>query len=242
MPTSPRETLDHHIKNLIDDILLLGSMVEKSTLDAVEALKKRDVKRAHQIYEADEQINAKRFEIENSVMVLIATQQPMAIDVRILSSAFEVANELERMGDYAKGIARICILMANQPPVKPLVDIPRMAEKTTDMLHRALEAFVQRDAETARQIPKEDDIVDGLYNQVIRELITYMIADTSVINRANYLMWAAHNLERMADRVTNICERTIYVATGIMAEIKSSDDEQDEQEKETVKGKYDYPP
>jgi phosphate transport system protein len=242
MPSSLRETLDHQIQKLKDDILLLGSMVEKATLDAVEALKKRDIKRARQIYDADEKINAKRFEIENNVMVLIATQQPMARDVRILSSAFEVANELERIGDYAKGIARICILMADQPPVKPLVDIPRMAEHTSDMLHRALDAFVNADAETARQIPKEDDVVDGLYNQVIRELITYMIADTSVINRANYLMWAAHNLERMADRVTNICERTIYVATGIMAEIKSSDDEQDEQEKESIKVKYDFPP
>jgi phosphate transport system protein len=132
------------------------------------------------------------------------------------------------MGDYAKGIARICILMTDQPPVKPLVDIPIMAYTTMKMLHHALEAFTSSSLETAREIPKEDDYVDGLYNQVIRELITYMIADPSVINRANYLMWAAHNLERVADRVTNICKRTIYIVTGKIEEIKSSDDEKGE--------------
>jgi phosphate transport system protein len=227
--TNPRETLDNQIKSLYDDILLIGSMVEQAILDAVEALKWKDLKKAHKTYDGDQKINEKRFEIEKNVMVSIATQQPMARDVRVLSSIFEVANELERMGDYAKGIARICILMANQPSVKPLVDIPLMAETTVNMLHRALEAFTTANAEVAGEIPKEDDYVDSLYNQVHRELITYMIADPSIINRANYLMWAAHNLERMADRVTNICERTIYVATGNMTEIKSSDDEQDEQ-------------
>jgi phosphate transport system protein len=235
--TNPRGTLDNQIKRLYDDILLLGSMIEHATHDAVEALKKRDLKKAHRTYDGDKKINTKRFEIESNVMVLIATQQPMARDVRLLASAFEVANELERMGDYAKGIARICIMMADQPLVKPLIDIPRMADKTIDMLHRALEAFTSGDVESAKAIPEEDDQVDALYNQVIRELITYMIADTSTINRANYLIWAAHNLERMADRVTNICERTIYVETGEMVEIKRSDDEQDEQEKNILKAK-----
>jgi phosphate transport system protein len=150
----------------------------------------------------------------------------MARDLRVLASTLEVATELERIGDYAKGIANICLLMGKEPPIKPLVDIPYMAEKSSDMLHRALAAFSVMDAETARQIPPEDDLIDGLYNQVFRELITYMISDPSTIDRANYLLWAAHNLERSADRVTNICERTIYVATGEMKEIKVSDDEQ----------------
>ena len=117
-------------------------------------------------------------------------------------------------------------MMGKEAPIKPLVDIPYMARLTADMLHRALTAFVQADAETAQQIPQEDDLIDGLYNQVFRELITYMIADPSTIDRANYLLWAAHNLERAADRVINICERTIYVATGQMKEIEVSDDEQ----------------
>jgi len=150
----------------------------------------------------------------------------MARDLRILASTLEVASELERIGDYAKGIANICLMMGKEPPIKPLVDIPYMAKITTEMLRKALAAFVEANAETAREIPQEDDLVDGLYNQVFRELITYMIADPSTIDRANFLMWVAHNLERAADRVTNICERAIYVATGQMKEIKVSDDEQ----------------
>jgi phosphate transport system protein len=147
-------------------------------------------------------------------MILIATQQPMAHDLRLLASLFEVISELERMGDYAKGIAVINLRMGNEPLLKPLVDIPRMAAKGTDMLHRALAAFVAEDAETARLIPAEDDDVDHLYEQTYRELMTYVMADPKNIERANWLLWVAHNLERFADRVTNICERTIFIVTG----------------------------
>jgi phosphate transport system protein len=223
---APRETLDRQLKKLKDDVLILGSMVEEATRGAVDALKRRDIQAAKRIYIADQNVNAKRFEIENACMVLIATQQPLARDLRILASTFEVANELERMGDYAKGIAKICVLMEGLPLVKPLVDIPLMAEITIGMLHRALSAYVSIDEQAAREIPKEDDRVDALYNQIFRELITFMIQDPTTINRANYLIWVAHNLERMADRVTNICERTVYVATGYLYEIKASDDEQ----------------
>jgi phosphate transport system protein len=223
--SSTRERLDIKIKELLDDILVLGSMVEHALIKSVEALKRQDLALAQRIYDADARVNAKRFDIENEAMVVIATQQPMARDLRVLASTLDVATELERIGDYAKGIANICLMMGKEQPVKPLVDIPYMAEKTTDMLHRALAAFVIADAEIARQIPAEDDLVDGLYNQVFRELITFMIADPSTIDRANYLLWAAHNLERAADRVINICERTIYIATGEMKEIKVSDDE-----------------
>jgi len=225
MVLKPRETLDRRIKQLEEKILVLGSMVEQATLDAVDALKRRDCEEAQSIYDGDKIINQRRFEIEEECITLIATQQPVARDLRVLSSFVEVANELERMGDYAKGIANICLMMGDEPFVKPLIDIPRMAEITVSMLHRALGAFIASDVETARQIPKEDDLVDHLYNQVNRELITYMIADPSTIDRANWLMWAAHNLERMADRVTNICERTIYIETAKLEEFDSSDDE-----------------
>jgi phosphate transport system protein len=223
---SIRERLDRKIQQLLDDVLVLGSMVEHALIKSVDALKNQDLDLAQRIYDADSRVNAKRFDIENEAMVLIATQQPMARDLRVLASTLDVATELERIGDYAKGIANICLMMGKQAPVKPLVDIPYMAEKSSDMLHRALAAFVLADEETARQIPPEDDLIDGLYNQIFRELITYMITDPSTIDRANYLLWVAHNLERAADRVTNICERTIYVATGEMQEIKVSDDEQ----------------
>jgi phosphate transport system protein len=157
--------------------------------------------------------------------LIIATQQPMARDVRLLAAVLEIVTELERIGDYAKGIGKINLLLGNQPLVKPLIDIPRMAEISLNMLHRALGAFVAGDVEAARAIPKEDDLVDQLYNQVYRELLTYMIADPSTIDRGNYLLWAAHNLERMADRVTNICERTLYMVTGEMSEMDQSYDE-----------------
>ncbi len=221
----PRETLDRQIKSLQDEVLVLGSMVEHATLEAVEALRKRDIEAARTIYHGDEQINGKRFEIENECIKVIATQQPMASDLRILAAILEVITELERMGDYAKGIAKVNLMMGTEPLLKPLIDIPRMAEIAVDMLHRSLSAFVAGDSEAAREIPKEDDQVDDLFNQVYRELVTHMISDPSTIDRANHLHWAAHNLERMADRVTNICERTIYVQTGEMRELDISDDE-----------------
>jgi phosphate transport system protein len=200
-------------------------MVEEATLKSVEALKKRDLQAARQIIETDRQINARRYALEENIIVIIATQQPMAHDLRFLASALEIVSELERMGDYAKGIAVINLRMGDQPLLKPLIDIPRMAEKAVDMLHRALTAFIQEDAEAARAIPKEDDEVDALYNQVYRELITFIIEDPKNIERANWLLWAAHNLERFADRVTNICERTIFLVTGQFIEFDGTYDE-----------------
>ena len=220
-----RKTFEMEIQQLKDELLLMGSMVEQQVLESVEALKKRDIEASHHIYNADSKINAKRFGIEEQVMVLIATQQPMAHDLRLLASILEVSAELERMGDYAKGIANINIRMGDQPLLKPLIDIPRMAQKGVDMLHRALTAFINEDVETAKAIPVEDDEVDALYNQVYHELMMFVIQDPRTIERANWLLWAAHNLERFADRVTNICERTVFIATGEMTEIKSTDDE-----------------
>ncbi len=220
-----RKTFETEIQQLKDDMLLLGSMVEHSILHSVEALKKRDIEASRRIYVMDSEINAKRFAIEEQVMIAIATQQPMAHDLRLLASILEVSGELERMGDYAKGIAAVNIRMGEQPLLKPLIDIPRMAQKGADMLHRALTAFVNEDAEAARLIPREDDEVDALYTQVYRELMTFVMADAKSIERANWLLWVAHNLERVADRVTNICERTIFIVTGEIKEIDSSDDE-----------------
>jgi phosphate transport system protein len=220
-----RKTFESEIQQVKDDVLILGSMVEKALLDSVEALKKRDIKAAEKLFLEDREINKKRFEIENQLMILIATQQPMAHDLRLLASTMEIISELERMGDYAKGISNINIRMGDAPLLKPLIDVPRMAQKGADMLHRALTAFVNEDVEIAKALPVEDDEVDALYNQIYRELMTFIIADPKTIERANWLLWVAHNLERFADRVTNICERTIFIATGEMSEIKDTNDE-----------------
>lgn len=220
-----RETLDRKTQELLDEILVLGSMVQDAILSSVEALKKRDIKASKRIYKGDLEINKKRYEIENETLILIATQQPMARDLRLMASILEIAGELERMGDYAKGIVNISIRIGDDPLIKPLIDVPRMAEITADMLHRALGAFVANDQETALKIPEEDDEVDALYNQVYRELLTFMIKDPSTIDNATYLLWVAHNLERTADRVTNICERTLFVESGELVEIKPTDDE-----------------
>jgi len=219
-----RKTFEMEIQQLKDELLLMGSMVEQQVLESVEALKKRDIEASHRIYNADSKINAKRFGIEEQVMVLIATQQPMAHDLRLLASILEVSAELERMGDYAKGIATINIRLGRASLIKPLIDIPRMASKASDMLHRALTAFINEDVETARAIPDEDDEVDGLYTQVYRELMTFVMADPKNIDGANFLLWTAHNLERFADRVTNICERTVFIATGEIKELGESGD------------------
>ncbi|MEN9563049.1 MAG: hypothetical protein RIR73_1293 [Chloroflexota bacterium] len=220
-----RKTFESEIQQVKDEVILLGSMVEHAIIGSVEALKKRDVKAAERIIAEDKEINKKRFAIENQLMILIATQQPMAHDLRLLASTMEIISELERMGDYAKGIANINVRMGDEKLLKPLIDIPRMAEKGANMLHRALTAFVQEDVEAAKAIPIEDDEVDALYNQIYRELMIFVIEDPKNIERANWLLWVAHNLERVADRVTNICERTIFIATGSFGEIKSSDDE-----------------
>jgi phosphate transport system protein len=220
-----RKTFENEIQQLKDEIIMLGSMVEEAIVESVEALKKRDIDASRKIIELDNRVNAKRFALENQVMILIATQQPMAHDLRLLASILEVISELERMGDYAKGIAVINIRMGEQPLLKPLVDIPRMAKIGTAMLHRALTAFVNEDAEAARTIPADDDQVDDLYNQIYRELMVFVMEDPKNIERANWLLWAAHNLERFADRVTNICERTIFIVTGEIKEISSTYDE-----------------
>jgi len=220
----PRETFQRNLDELQDKLLTLGSMVESALLHSVKALKKQDVKAARQLIAQDRLVNERRHEIEAKALTLIATQQPAAGDLRTLAAVLEIASELERMGDYAKGIANIAVMLGDQPLIKPLIDIPLMAEKGVDMLHRALDAFVRRDVELAVSIPGQDDEVDGLYNQIYRELVTYIIAEPKNIEQANLLLWAAHNLERTADRVTNICERVIFTVTGKLVDVGSENE------------------
>lgn len=217
-----REVYQKKLNEIQDDILFMGSMVEKAILRSMESLKSRNLELAKQVIDDDQRINAKRFEIEEKCIELIATQQPMAGDLRIIISVLNVISELERIGDHAEGIAKIALLIGNEPPLKPLIDLPRMAEKTADMLHRSMDAFIHHDAETARKIAGEDDEIDNIYDQVFRELLTFMAEDPHTITRATRLIWVGHNLERSADRVTNICERIVFVVTGKMEEIGAS--------------------
>ncbi|MEX1246963.1 MAG: phosphate signaling complex protein PhoU [Anaerolineales bacterium] len=220
-----RETLERKLNELMDEVLLLGSMVEQATLQSVRALKDRNLAASEEVYRGDKKINEKHFEIEERTITILATQQPMARDLRLLTAILEVNTEMERMGDYAKGIGRINLYLGaeNRPKTPP--DLMTMAEICVDMLHRALEAFVTGNAEAARAIPKEDDKVDVLFNSVHAEILNLMIKEPNNIAQINHLLWACHNLERLADRVTNICERTVFIATGQLLEFDVTDDE-----------------
>jgi phosphate transport system protein len=214
----PRKAFDQELQQLEGRLLELGRLVEEALVASVDALKRRDLEAARRIIAADRVLNEMRVAIEHETLVVIATQQPMAVDLRTLAAFLEIATELERIGDYAKGIAKIAIKMGTEPFIKPLIDIPRMAVKACSMLRRSLQAFVARDVEFARSIPTEDDEMDALYDQIFRELTTYIIANPKLIDRASYLIWVAHNLERAADRVVNVCERVIFTVTGDIVE------------------------
>ncbi len=214
----PRSEFDRDLRELQDDLLTLGGMVEKAIAKSLDALKNRDLELSAEVVQEDDAIDEKRFALEEKSIDLIATQQPLAGDLRILITVLHVAVELERMGDYAEGIAKISIAMGNEPPLKPLIDVPRMGERSMDMLRRSLDAFVNRDVEASYQICQDDDEVDALYEQIYRELLTYMMSDPSTIRRATYLLWVAHDIERIADRTTNIAERVIFLVTGRLTE------------------------
>ena len=209
-----RADFDRNLKLLQEELLLLGGLVEKAIIDSIEALKTRDIELSHKIVSQDDIIDQKTNQIEEKAIDLIATQQPIAIDLRTLMSVIHISVELERMGDYAEGIGKIGIMMGNDPPVKPLIDIPKMATKSSDMLKRSLDALVKRDPALARQVCEDDDEVDNLYDLIYKDLIALMIDDPTTIQRATYLMWVAHDLERIADRATNIAERVIFLVTG----------------------------
>jgi phosphate transport system protein len=216
--------LDKELERLQNEIIDLGAMIERNIIKSVEVLKEQRIEEAEQLIDADSEINRRRYSIEWDSLVLIARQQPVAKDLRTLAAILEIASELERIGDYSKGIAKISIQLGSKPLIKPLVDIPRMAELASDMLHRALLSFVDRDVETARSIPAEDQQIDDLYDQVYRELMTYVLSDPRNIDDASHLLWVAHNLERTADRVINICERVIFTVTSELIEFDDLDE------------------
>lgn len=218
-----RAYFTRELQNLQDDLLMLGSMVRQALLESVDALRTRNQEAARRIIAYDREINHRRYAVEDACLGLIATQQPTAGDLRLLAAILEISTELERMGDYAKGISRINLMLGPEALMLPLVEIPQMGEKAVDMLGRALDAFVHQDLAAARAIPLEDDVVDELYNRLNRRLIDVITANPKLIDRANYLSWIAHNLERAADRVTNICERVIYTITGEFVEFDAEE-------------------
>lgn len=218
----PRETYSLQLRQLQDELRVLESMVEKAVSRSLHALRERDLDLAREIIANDAAIDEECLDVEERCVQLIVTQQPVAGDLRLILSIIHVLDELERIGDHAEGIAKIAVMIGDEPPLKPLIDIPRMADKTQDMLRRSIDAFLSRDSEAAIQISAEDDVVDGLYDQVYRELLTFMLEDPKTITRATRLIWVAHNLERCADRVTNICERTVYTVTGRTDALRAS--------------------
>jgi phosphate transport system protein len=226
----PRDLLDDKIKQLEDEVMLLGSMVETATQSAVESLKNRDTILAQKIFDGDRQINEKRYAIENNILITIATQQPMAHDLRLLAAILEVISELERMGDYAKGIAKITKRLGDSEAPVPIRDMMKMANLDMSMLHRALTAFIQEDYHTAAALPREDDAVDTIYNKIFQELMKAMTSNPEFIDNGSLLLWVAHNLERLGDRVTNICERTVFIATGELFDMDTSEGEEPDHE------------
>ena len=215
----PRKLYQQRLDALQDSLVRLSEMVCEAISHSITALKERDRELAQQVVDNDREINDLRFEIDETCLTLLATQQPAASDLRRILSAMSVVLDLERMGDHAANVAKIVIRMAGEPPLKPLIDIPHMARRCCDMLRRALVAYADTDATEAQAIFEDDEIVDQLYEQVFRELLTYMIEDERTIPRAMHLLFVAHNLERIADRVTNICERVLFIQTGQMREL-----------------------
>lgn len=213
-----REQYMRSLSHLRDQVVQLSSMVDKAIARSTDALKNQDVKLAQQVVDADHDINELRWSLEEEALAVIAMQAPMAGDLRQIAAGLHIISELERMGDHAAGNAKIAMLTADEPPLKPLVDIPRMSQAARSMLADAIDAFIRSDADLARVTMTKDDEIDELYNQVYRELLTYMMDDAKTINRATHLLWAAHNLERIGDRTENICEFVVYSVTGSIAD------------------------
>ncbi len=214
-----RDTFEKQLLDLKADLLRLGTVTERTIADGVDALKTRDRVLAQSLIDHDDEINRMRYNIEERSYELIATQQPLASDLREILSILLIAIELERIADHSKNLGEIVIHMGNEPLLKPLIDIPRMAETCESMLKQSLDAFSRNDAELGRAVCGRDDEIDNLYKQVFRELMTYVMEDSKTVNRAMNLLFAAHNLERIGDRITNIGERVIYAATGRLEEL-----------------------
>ncbi len=217
-----REHFHRQITSLQDGVLELGSMVDRQIARAVQALVERDFALAEAVVRDDTEVNRSRFHLDNICLSLLAQQAPMATDLRLIISVLAINVDLERMGDHAEGIARIVLLMRDEPLVKPLVDIPLMAERGRSMLQQALDAFMKGDVEAAYAVGREDDEVDRLQDVVYRDLLEIMIKDPSTIEPCTHLLWVAHNLERIADRATNIAERVVFTVTGTLPEMDVS--------------------
>ncbi|HLF29158.1 MAG TPA: phosphate signaling complex protein PhoU [Anaerolineae bacterium] len=219
MTTQPRVTLDRDLRTVQDDLLRLSGWIDATIERSLQALARRDAGLARQIVADDAEVNALRFQIEETCFALIATQQPAARDLRIAIAALNIVSDLERMADHAAGIAEIVLRMGDEPLLKPLIDMPRMADECRAMLRQALDAYVRHDVELARAVAARDDVIDGLYKQIFRELLSFMIEDPTTTTRALYLLFAAHNLERIGDHITNVAERVIFMASGEMREL-----------------------
>ena len=220
-----RQEFDRELGRLEAELILMSGLVEKAIFDALQALKNRDIERSQRVIDMDDHIDETELEIERYCIELIRRQSPMAGDLRRIVASLQIAGELERIGDYAEGIAKISVMMGNEPPLKELIDIPRMGDMAVSMLKRALEAFMNRDADGVRQmsvdLEKDDDAVDELYDTVRADLMELVKSGPENAERATYLMWAAHNVERVADRAMNIVERALYQATGEMVSGKT---------------------
>ncbi len=219
-----RHVLDQELRQIQDDLLRMGSLIDAAISKAIKALSARDLRLAREIVAEDSAVNALRFQTEKACLAIFATQQPTASDLRLVVATIILASELERMGDYAAGIARTVLRMGDEPLLKPLVDMPRMAEIDREMLRDGLDAFVARNADAARAVAARDDELDNLYNQIFREILTYILEDPTTTTRALYLLFSAHNLERIGDRVVNIAERIIFMNSGELRELNAGPD------------------
>lgn len=219
MSRSSRAVLDKDLQAIQDDVLRMAHLLDAAVSRSLEALASQDTRLAEEIVAGDAEINTMRFHIEEACLALIATQQPAAGDLRAVIAAMNIVTDMERMADHAAGVARLVLTMGGQPLLKPLIDIPRMVELCRTMVRESLQAFVARDPEKARQVATQDNTIDALYKQIFRELLSFMVEDPSTTSRALYLLFAAHNYERIGDRATNIAERVIFMASGEMREL-----------------------
>ena len=224
MPSQNRATLDRELKSIQDNLLRMGSLLDAAIQFSLQSLATRNASLARQVVNDDAQINKLRFEIEEQCLDVIATQQPMATDLRTVVAAMNIVSDLERMADHAAGIAKIVIKMGDEPLLKPLIDLPRMAEECRAITRKALDSYIQHDVEAAKAMAKHDDVIDNYHEQIFRELLTYMIEDPRTTSRALYLLFASHNLERIGDRAVNIAERVIFMTVGEMKELSAGPD------------------
>ena len=214
-----REAYHKDLHRLKEEILNMGNLVIKAIGNSVLSLKNRDMEMAQKVIDTDKEIDALDREIEDNCMRLLALQQPMARDLRLIISVLKMSIDLERMGDLSLEIAAITKMTANVPPVKPLVDLPRMSEVCQEMIKDCMNAFENKDVELARKTARRDDEIDALFDQIRRELITIMIEDPKKITGSQHLTFVARYLERIGDHITNLCESVVFMVTGERAEL-----------------------